>query len=65
MVLKMEINTKVKTKTKDVTKIPDSEVSIVVEVLEEEISSDRSNPLYFGETPRKVEDNGNSTVFWN
>ena len=69
MVLKMKISTKVETEANDVTKIPDSEVSTVVEHSEvvevlEEISFDRWNPLYFGETPRKVEDNGNSKVFW-
>ncbi|MEM6399813.1 MAG: DNA N-6-adenine-methyltransferase [Cyanobacteria bacterium P01_D01_bin.116] len=43
------------------------EHSAVVEVLEEgeEISSDRWNPAHFGETPRKVDLDGNPTIFWD
>jgi phage N-6-adenine-methyltransferase len=42
------------------------EHSAVVEVLEEdEISSERWNPAHFGETPRKVDEIGNLTIFWD
>jgi phage N-6-adenine-methyltransferase len=43
------------------------EHSAVVEVLEEEveISSERWNPAHFGETPRKVDADGNLTIFWD
>ena len=70
MVIKMAIHTGAKAEPDNITETPQDEVgaavkhSEVVEVLEE-ISFDRWNPLYFGETPRKVEDNGNSKVFWN
>lgn len=43
------------------------EHSAVVEALEEEveISSDCWNPAHFGETPRKLDFNGNPTIFWD
>ena len=60
-------------KPDDITEISQDEVSTVVEVLEEEkkevksdeISSERWNPAHFGETPRKVDANGNPTIFWD
>ena len=46
-----------------------NEVSAVVEVLEEGESnaafSERWNPAHFGETPRKVDEIGNPTIFWD
>ncbi|MEM7552601.1 MAG: ASCH domain-containing protein, partial [Cyanobacteria bacterium P01_A01_bin.84] len=56
----------------DITEISQDKVSAVVEnsevveVLEkDEISSDRWNPAHFGETPRKVDPDGNPTIFWD
>ena len=72
MVMKMVIHIRTEVESDNITEILQDEVSAVVEhskvveVLEEvEISSDRWNPAHFGETPRKVDANGNLTVFWD
>ncbi|MEA5595726.1 hypothetical protein VB797_15365 [Rivularia sp. UHCC 0363] len=48
----------------DITETPQTKVSAVVEVKSDE-ASDCWNPSHFGEVPRKVDANGNPTIFWD
>lgn len=73
----MQIHTSLEAGFADLTATPQNsellqdsnEVSTVVEVLEEGESnaafSERWNPAHFGETPRKVDADGNPTIFWD
>ena len=78
--MKMAINSKVEAEPNDVTRIPDSEVSAVVEHPDNcskipqnqkcSCEGDRQvvdswNPANFGETPRKRDEEGNLTIFWD
>ena len=74
MVIKMQIHTSLEAGFTDLTATSQNAeplqngndlVSAVVEVLEEEISSDCWNPEHFGKTPRKFDANGNPTIFWD
>ncbi|MGB3756514.1 MAG: DNA N-6-adenine-methyltransferase [Rivularia sp. (in: cyanobacteria)] len=73
----MQIHTSLEAGFTDLTATPQNlellqdsnEVSAVVEVLEEGESnaafSERWNPAHFGEIPRKVDADGNPTIFWD
>ena len=77
MVIKMQIHTSLEAGFTDTTATPQNsellqdsnEVSAVVEVLKEgestAVFSERWNPAHFGEVPRKVDANGNPTIFWD